>query len=281
MAFDRLIPRGFQTAGALSTPGLRHLIDLIGAVTGHIRRAPRASLAAGLASVFLCTSIAFVWSAQLASTPPGWWSAAPIENAATIALDIENTVIGLTYKPADADWPLDLDDHAVNAWISKRLPVWLSHEANTTIFRWPDEIGTVRVAFRDGELLVGIRLTTGDTPPTIYAATLRPTLSESGALWIPARSIQIGSLKLPAGPVLTSAPTKALPKGLRNRPEITALFDALAGRRPIVERADIRLGDGRRVRVEQLAITEGSARLVCRTSTDHGPREPDRLSSPR
>lgn len=258
-------------------PGIRHLwrgMDALSTTVARVR-AEAAVVAIGL--LFLASALGINHARGLARQPPAFFVVPLLPNARAVALDLENRLITRAHDRSPRPWQLDVPDTSLNAWVAQRLPRWLGHNANDTAYQWPETLGDIRFAFENDEVRIAFSLVepgpekapaTGPHPrDTIVGATIRPTLRPDGSLWTPATSVQIGQLRIPAFAAFALPKERILPEAVLDRPEVLAMFEALAGRRPLIERADIGLGDGRRVRIESISFTTGNASLTCRTGT--------------
>lgn len=261
-----LSPAQQTLASIASLPGIRHALRGGDSALGYFGRRPLLSIAISVVCVALIGLGAFAYVSSLARATPSWWAQTmPADERARLAKQTENSVITLVHRPQGERWSLEIDESAVNAWIAEKLPAWLNHGEGADT--WPPEITELRMIFGDDRLLLAARIHDPSTDTTrVVGATLAPRITDTGQLWIPARRVHIGALDLPGGSLIArTADSDVLPAQLRERPTVPLLLQALAGDRPALESAELRLGDGRRVRVESMTLEDGRATLVCQT----------------
>lgn len=258
-----LSPAGENLARLCSLPGLRHILHFADLLAGAFGRKPLAAISISVVTVLSIGLVASLYAAHLSRSTPAWWDVtAPDDSRAVLARSTENNVIASMHQPQGQSWTLTLDQPAVNAWIAERLPRWVNHGEGEDA--WPQEITDLRMIFGDGDILIAAQIT-GDRP-RIVGATLSPRLTESGELWLPASWIHVGSLELPGAAVLArAADTEIVPASLREMPVFSQLVGALAGDQPVLDTAEIRLGDGRRVRIREIHVQQGQATIRCET----------------
>jgi hypothetical protein len=218
---------------------------------------------------------AFITAAAiLAQRPPAWWR--PIDPAdpavRRAANDLQNQVAEIASKirrfapgsAASETWQLSISADDANAWINTLMPRWLENQSDT--FRWPSEIASVQVRFDDDRVLVGVEIQSAGSSQ-ILCASVAPALRH-GEIYAPARSISLGRLEVPKSWFLAEEPLAVaedrIPKPLRDLPQTRDLAAAFSGRSP-VRSALVALGDGRRVRILDVASRDGRITLTCRT----------------
>ncbi|MEL7472500.1 MAG: hypothetical protein AAGK04_04220 [Planctomycetota bacterium] len=241
--------------------------------------------------VALCALLVVV-IVQLRSAP-GWWTEAPtapgaVAQAAATGEAIEHGISRVLHAPRSPDpmwdgadgswrseaWGVTLASEDANAWLSSRLPMWLS--SGDEAIEWPEGASPVRLAFEAGSLRLGVRVPTEDGD-RVLSATVRPYVGADGGLWLPARAVHVGRLTIPATWVLDQAERERrsfVPKDWADRPETRAMFDVFAGERPVLYDPVFKLGDGRRVRV--LNVTSQGGRMVVTCRTERGTRQAHR-----
>jgi len=217
-----------------------------------------------------------VIAAQVRATP-WWWRTVAREDPATIALGqrIENSIINRANKIRPPEvaggpwlsepWTVELRPDEANAWLNVRLPKWVANQKDE--FRWPKEVTDIQVDFGPGEIRVGATVTSGERKQ-VFTATLRPQLEDDGRLFMPATWVNVGRLPIPAALVLGHAHRNAadyIPPEFLKLPETEALFRAFEGDDALIQRAVVRLPDGRRVRILELSAAQGVLRITCRT----------------
>ena len=242
------------------------------------RRLRRRVLAASVGGLFVCSIFLFsAWT--LSRAAPTWWRTVQREDPGTIRLAtiVENTVVNSAYHDwpvvtieeglrRSEPWTLSVDATEVNAWLNVRLPKWLANQKEQ--FRWPQDVSDIQVEFHDDRITLGARVRAGDRHQ-VLTATLTPRLDEHGRLYLPARSVNLGRLNIPASWVLQPIRDNAedyIPPQLRRLPETEALFRAFGGKEALVQRATVRLDDGRRIRI--LGITPRGGRLLITCQTE-------------
>jgi hypothetical protein len=209
---------------------------------------------------------------------PLWWRTVLREDPATVALAerVEKSIINTAHAqwPTDGSqaqgyrskpWTVEVNATEVNAWLNVRLPMWLANQKSK--FKWPRNMSDVQVDFSPGRVTIGARVRAGDASH-VLTATLSPELNETGQLFTPARWVNVGRLSIPAGWVLGTAQGSAksyIPPELMRLPETARLFGAFEGEGPLMQRAVIKLGDDRRVRILRVQAREGRLLVTCRT----------------
>ena len=252
-----------------------------------LRRARPWLLRASVAIVaLLCGGLLFAHS--LSAQTPHWWrnvsredprtqeAAEQIEYAISDQLHASRTGGASADRPehwSSELWSASISATDANAWINVRLPKWLAHEDEN--LRWPDELAEVQIDFSAGDVRLGARLAT-DGHERIVWATFTPEIREDGSLWLRARRVHLGRLSVPAPWVLGEAEDLVnayVPPEFRGHPESRRLFDALAGRVPIIDTPTLRLADGRRVRLVAMQAFEGRLSVACRTERELAGRD--------
>jgi uncharacterized protein YpmS len=216
----------------------------------------------------------------LARAAPAWWRTVLREDPATVRLaeraeqrlitaahDTDNIPL---HRQADGTWRSDkwqveVKAAEVNAWLNVRLPKWLANQKDE--FHWPPDVSDVQVEFHNDRITLGARVRAGERHQ-VLTATLAPKLDEHGSLYLPARSVNLGRLNIPASwvlsPIRSSAQTY-IPPQIRDLPETDALFRAFDGREALVQRALVRLDDGRRIRILKIQPQNGRLLVTCQT----------------
>jgi len=239
------------------------------------------AVAAG-AVVVLAVVVAGFW--VQAHRAPAWWASGPDERdraqAEATGEAIEHGITRVLYsssRPTDPDWggsdgtwrsvpwgvTLDADD--ANAWLATRLPKWMASGSDP--MPWPEDASPPRIAFEEGVLRLGVRLATSGGE-RVFSATVRPYVGVDGGLWLPAETLHVGRVPIPASWLLDRAEAERhefVPEEWADRPETRALFDIFAGERPVLYDPVFRLDGGRRVRVLGVTTEGGRVRVTCRT----------------
>jgi len=234
-----------------------------------LRRLRKWVLSLGLGLALLACLLAAV-GFTLVRQAPVWWRTTDPSDPATIRAgeEVENGVVNVMYEvreSAAAPWTVTLHAADANAWLNTRLSQWLAN--SDAEFEWPREIENVQVEFDDGLIQVGAQLN-GRERVQILSATLRPEFRDDGALWVAAESVWVGRLPIPAGWIAERAGAivgDVVPARLLENPDAAHLLSALAGERPLDDDPVIDLGDGRRVRLLDLAARRGRLIVQCRT----------------
>ena len=202
----------------------------------------------------------------MARSAPAWWVDINPHSPATIDLadQVQNGALSHLFEDRHSEllgavrWPVKMTDEAANAWLNVKLPDWFAKISDG--MQWPDSVEQMRMVFDDGSIRIGARVAT-ESGTRIYSAVLEPELRQDGSLWVRARSVSMGRLNIPAGLVLRGAHADAaryIPESLRGTAEAEALFDKLSGKKPLFEDAEVHLGDGRRVKLLELRVRDGS-----------------------
>ncbi len=227
------------------------------------RRAFLASCAIVLmGAVCLVTAVGF----SLARSAPSWWVDVDKESPRNITLADQVQNLSITYIHADhesvtegaSQWPVKMTDEAANAWLNINMPGWFTKISDG--MDWPESISQVQIVFDSGTVRLGVRVRT-EIGTRIYSCAIVPELREDGSLWMKARTVSMGRLTLPANWVLRGAEAHAagfIPEQLRGTAEAEALFEKLTGQLPLFDVAEVKLGDGRRVRLLDLRVRDGT-----------------------
>ncbi|HED54525.1 MAG TPA: hypothetical protein ENJ00_10055 [Phycisphaerales bacterium] len=232
----------------------------------HRLRKARMLIASSLIAVVGVLTFLGALVVLMARSAPAWWVDIDTTSQATIDLadQVQNGALSHLFEDRHSEmlgavrWPVKMTDEAANAWLNVKLPDWFAKI--TDGMRWPDSVEQMRMVFEDGSIRIGARVATEDGT-RIYSAVLEPELRQDGSLWVRARSVSMGRLNIPAGLVLRGANADAaryIPESLRGTAEAEALFDKLAGKKPLFEDAEVHLGDGRQVKLLELRVRDGS-----------------------
>jgi hypothetical protein len=246
------------------------------------RRARRYLVTGSLAGVVgVCVLV--LGSMAMMRAAPQWWRTVLREDPGTIALAerVEKSIINTAHTqwPAEGSqaagyrskpWTVEVNAAEVNAWLNVRLPIWLANQKAR--FKWPRNMSDVQVDFSPGRVTIGARVRSGEGSH-VLTATLAPELDEMGRLFTRARWVNVGRLSIPADWVLGTAQGSArsyIPPDLMRLPETAHLFEAFEGAGPLLNRAVIKLGDNRRVRILRVQAREGRLLVTCRTEGPAG-----------
>jgi hypothetical protein len=246
------------------------------------RRARRLVLTVTLALAAVAT-VAVVTGVLLMSAKPSWWRPIDAADPRTVATgrQTEDLVSNRLYavRPTEPGfvpatpgawrsevWTVRISAAEATAWLNTRLRAWLANRYPK--FRWPEEITELQVDFADRRVRVGARVTLGGRDQFL-SATLTPSIAPDGSVSLPASTVSVGRLPIPASWVIDpGSGTSYMPASLRDQPETAAMLGAFAGRRPLARDAVLRLVDGRRVRVLAVEASGGALTLTCRTETE-------------
>jgi hypothetical protein len=243
------------------------------------RRLRRALLSAAVGAVMLGSALLLMGLA-LTRAAPLWWRTVLREDPATITLaeGTERRLMNVAHddeiiplqRQADGSWrspvwTIEVRSAEVNAWLNVRLPKWLANQKDE--FHWPAEVSDIQVEFHDDRITIGARVRAGDRHQ-VLTATLAPRLDPQGRLYLPAQSVNLGRLNIPASWVLDPIRANAeayIPTQLRRLPETELLFKAFEGEQALLQRALVRLNDGRRIRILSVQPRDGRLLVTCQT----------------
>lgn len=175
-------------------------------------------------------------------------------------------------------WAIALSAADANAWLSARLPRWMETEYDPPL-AWPKEVSAIQVAFENGRIYAGARLTGSgaNEEGRVLTATIEPTFDGEGALWTPARTIGIGRMRVPAAMILSAGAgtgpstshdeqgagrhvSSGKPDDLADLPQTRRVLAAFAGRVPTLRNPVLKIGDGRKIKI--VAIDAKDGRLI-------------------
>lgn len=231
-------------------------------------------------------TVAVVFAYLLIRSAPAWWRTVdPQSPTSSEAGELLQNALGNQFtavRPAAADlqpgerwrsevWRFAVEVDDANAWLNTSLPNWIKSDPDMPA--WPDDIGSIQVAFRNGLMYVGVELLRGDGAPQYLAAAVRPVMHEDGSLWIPADTVLVGRLPIPPEVVLSQARARVhniLPEELTERGR--ALLRVFEGKEPLAESPVVRLGDGRQVRVLDIQPRDHRLIVSCQTEQSEEPR---------
>ncbi|MFM1830473.1 MAG: hypothetical protein RLZZ558_813 [Planctomycetota bacterium] len=197
------------------------------ASTGHVLRSARR--AAGVALLLLIPLAAVV--AWLAVAAPAWWRPVPASDAAAMergaALEQGLAAAFTRVRPDAPDWSIRIRESDINDWLGTRLPAWLAS-------RQAPDPGPVQCLIQDGRVLLGVQ-----RGAAVVWVSGTPVARDGGII-ITKGGGGIGRL-----PVPLIQPQAALSELVTSRP--------------------ISLVDGRQIRILDLELLPGEARLRLRT----------------
>jgi hypothetical protein len=291
-----LLPPGARVAGLLPAPPVR--VEVSGAVREDAARARRVRWVLGIAGgVLALAGGGTLLALALAQSAPGWWreidassagvreAAQRVENGAATQLTKirrAETLPASSGREAGTSepWTIRLTSADANAWLAARLKPWLESQDDVK-FNWPRELERVEVEFDGGRIYVGAlvnrgalgskdaRGAGGGEKKQYLSAALRPELRSDGALWMAATTASVGRLALPPSWMIPRAKASRkdvkLPGDFAQVPGINDILRALAGDRPAMQAAVIKIGDGRRVKILGLEPRDGALYITCQT----------------
>ncbi len=197
---------------------------------------------------------------QLSFSAPEWWRTVDPEDPATVALAerTEQAMTSAVHKRRELGeaWTVAVSAREANAWMNVMLPRWME---NQEVERpaWADE---VQLHFDTGWVGAGVMVE--DSLGRERYVTLRatPIVDEEGALWLRPLSASVGRL---------SAPLRWTFEELERRvgagEDEKRLAEAIMGKRPVAESAELSLADGRTVRVRGVRMEGGKLLVTCET----------------
>lgn len=191
-----------------------------------------------------------------ASATPEWWLPPDPEDPAVVAHaeDFEGRLVEQSHKVRpDQAWSVSIPQDAINAWLAVRLGPWIHSRGDE--WRRPDWAKTVQIQLDEGRIALAAR---GTGNAWVLGVILEPSLDEHGALWVRARAATVGTLELPAGLVADSIPLAGS--------DIDRAKAVLRGEMPASDVPELRLADGRVVRIVGLRIIRGAMVLKLRTA---------------
>jgi hypothetical protein len=227
----------------------------------------------GLSLIAMLTLVVVV-AYSLVEQAPAWWRTVAVEDPRTerTAVAIENGLWNALYQrrePGQERWHVWISAQDSNAWLNTTMREWVASEWE--LVGWPKELEQVQVEFMDGYIAIGLRVRMPDGVRYV-SAVVEPIIDqETGALWMPARTVSVGRLTLPAGVLLDYVRRNReeyVPPALLTLPELEAIFLALEGKAPLIENASQALGDGRRVRMTAMRPVGARLELWCTTIAD-------------
>lgn len=230
-------------------------------------------LVIGALSLVALLTLAVVVAFSLVEQAPAWWRTVKTEDPRTeqTAVAIENGLWNALYQrrePGSERWHVWISANDSNAWLNTTMRDWVASQWE--LVGWPQELEQVQVEFMDGFIAIGLRVRMPDGVRYV-SAVVEPIIDENGALWLPARTVSVGRLTLPAGVLLDYVRRNReeyVPPALLTLPETEAIFLALEGKAPLIENASQSLGDGRRVRMIAMRPVGARLELWCMTTTD-------------
>ncbi|MGD1915271.1 MAG: hypothetical protein ACFCBV_03680 [Phycisphaerales bacterium] len=239
-------------------------------------------LVVGALALVAGLTLATVVGLSLSEQAPAWWRTVRINDPQTrqTAINIENGLWNALYEPrvqGRERWHMWRAAHDANAWLNTTMRDWVASQWE--LVGWPQELEEVQVEFKDGLIAIGLLVQTAEGPRYL-SANVEPIIDENGALWMPARTVSLGRLTLPASVLLDYMrrnQDQYVPPALLTLPETQSIFLALEGQAPLIDNVSQSLGDGRRVRLIAMRPVGARLELWCMTTIDEpGESEDDR-----
>ena len=199
------------------------------------RRRIIAVVAAGVAALALI-------AAGLVLIGPGWWSPATDDPQVAIRGNAVEQGIASTVTRVRQDaapWGFAIGEDDVNDWLASRLDPWLAHDDR---FRLPTGWTDPRIRFDDDLIRLAVRSPAG----LVVVLDLVPRL-ESTAVVLDLGGTSMGRLPVPA---FLSDPMLPASLSVEGGPDPTESGFLVMPR-------SFELGDGRRIRIEDLEVVAG------------------------
>jgi hypothetical protein len=198
-----------------------------------------------------------------AGTAPGWWpgldptapeviaEAEKVERAFANQVSMVREGAG---ESADADWKVKVGSGSANAWLAVRLRAWVESEGVV----WPEGVEQIRAGFAGDRVALGMRVTGGG----VVWAQFTPEVRRDGSVWLKAHGAWVGTQRVPWWWALDGMQRELA----KHAPEAAGTLGAvLDGEAPLMVEPVVRLPDGRRVRVLELAAVEDGVGVALRT----------------
>jgi len=215
---------------------------------------------AGLLGVIGMATLTALGAYRMSFAAPEWWRTVNATDPATVAL-AERTEQAMTSavhlrRPLGESWTVAVSAREANAWMNVMLPRWLE---NRDVERpgWADE---VQLHFDSGWVGAGVMVADGLGRERFVTLRATPIIDESGALWLRPVGASVGRLSVPLRWTF-----EELERRVGVEQDERRLAEAVMGRRPVVESAELGLGDGRRVRVRGVRMEGGRLLVTCET----------------
>lgn len=211
----------------------------------------------------------------LTRAAPSWWQVVDAQSPKN-ALHAERLEAGVSQalsQPRDSStiWTARLTEADANIWLNARLRKWLESQPELGI-SWPEQLTQLRVSFQGDTLRVGAMIEQNGAKQ-VFSATLAPRFEKDGSLWMPAQSISLGRLMIPAGWVLgddgggsrAQEQTGKVSQDIARLPATRRVLSAFAGRNAVRQDPTVRLPDGRKVRILGISAKDGRLLITCQT----------------
>lgn len=151
-------------------------------------------------------------------------------------------------------------------WITAALPGWLASQTPPIVL--PAEVDDLQVRFTSSGITLGARISTGFRAQAV-SARIGVDVRPDGSLWIPVRSLTLGRLPVPASLLIEQFGGQSPRNPGDNRANAATgglnIVAMLQGDAPAVQQAQIRLADGRRVRVLRIEPRDGEVWITLQT----------------
>lgn len=198
-----------------------------------------------------------------AGKAPTWYDPPDPQRAEVVqaADDVEYNLLAAAQeiRTADEVWAIRVREDHINAWLAARLPEWLAHDGRGG---WPASLGTPQVSLEAAGIRLGIPVDEAGAE-RVMSVRLVPDLRD-GTLRFTMDRAWVGQVGLPGAPV--SAFLELLREHAGSSfddPDTRAIIDLLTEERSTDP--EVTLADGRRVRLENLRLGDGTLDLSCRT----------------
>ncbi len=205
-----------------------------------------------------------------AGTQPGWWpgldpadagviaEAEKVERAFANQVSMVRTGTGGAGGSGDADWKVKVGSGSANAWLAVRLRAWVEGEG----VAWPEGVEQIRAGFAGDRVALGMRVRGGRGGGGVVWAQFTPEVRRDGSVWLKAHGAWVGTQRVPWFWALSGMERELAV----HAPEAAGTLGAvLAGEMPLMVEPVVRLPDGRRVRVLELAAVEDGVGVALRT----------------
>lgn len=215
-----------------------------GAMETRARRRRIVATVAGAASVLVLIT------AGLAFVGPSWWSPATDDPQVAVRGNaVEQSIASTVTRVREdaAPWGFAIGEDEVNDWLASRLDPWLAHDDR---FRLPAGWTDPRIRFEEDAIRLAVRSPTG----LVVVFDLRPRLEPTAVVF------DLGGTSMGRLPVPGFVSQPMLPESL----SVDGGRD-LEGAGFLSVPRGFELGDGRRIRIEDLEVVAGEMGIRFRT----------------
>jgi hypothetical protein len=247
---------------------LSSLLHTIGTMESQEKPRSRRLLRLGLALLLLLAAgVAALWF--LPRIEPAWYEPPDVQDEEVIELagTVENRFVEELHlvRQEPAPWRLRIREQHVNAWLAVRLRAWVEHEREA---QWPEQLHMVQVHFEEAGVNFAMDFREAGGRQVITARFV-PAI-EDGRLRIRLDQVLVGRI------AISGDPLDFLLSFLGDQIAETADAEATSTleqvRRLIRGEetlpAQITLGDGRRVAIDEVLCKEGAIELTSRTQAN-------------